>query len=95
MEAQCNCSERAPTYPTYRETLHLPDCPLYQVEMLRRAGKVYPYKPAEEKRVCRVCGCTDYNACIVEGGEGEDIISTCYWIEADLCSACAEKESTV
>ncbi len=52
--------------------------------------KVYPYKPAEEKRVCRVCGCTDDNACIVEGGEGEDIISTCYWVEADLCSACAE-----
>lgn len=28
---------------------------------------------------CRVCGCTDAKAC--EGG--------CYWVEADLCSACA------
>ena len=27
---------------------------------------------------CRVCGCTDCNAC--PGG--------CYWVEADLCSAC-------
>lgn len=30
---------------------------------------------------CRVCGCTDNNAC--EGG--------CYWVEDDLCSKCAEK----
>jgi hypothetical protein len=29
---------------------------------------------------CRVCGCTDNNAC--EGG--------CYWVEDDLCSKCAE-----
>ena len=31
-------------------------------------------------RVCRVCGCTDDHAC--PGG--------CYWVEEDLCSACAE-----
>lgn len=30
------------------------------------------------KRECRVCGCTDDNACA--GG--------CYWVEPDLCSAC-------
>ena len=30
---------------------------------------------------CRVCGCTWDNAC--EGG--------CYWVEPDLCSACADK----
>jgi hypothetical protein len=28
---------------------------------------------------CRICGCTEENAC--EGG--------CSWVEADLCSACA------
>lgn len=28
---------------------------------------------------CRVCGCTDQHACA--GG--------CYWVEPDLCSACA------
>jgi hypothetical protein len=28
---------------------------------------------------CRVCGCTDNDAC----EEG------CYWVEADLCSSCA------
>jgi hypothetical protein len=34
---------------------------------------------------CRICGCTDNNACI--GVEGP-----CYWVEDDLCSACAEDE---
>lgn len=29
--------------------------------------------------LCRVCGCTSYAACA--GG--------CWWVEADLCSACA------
>lgn len=33
---------------------------------------------SEERRVCRVCGCTDDNAC--PGG--------CYWVERNLCSAC-------
>jgi hypothetical protein len=33
----------------------------------------------EISAVCRVCGCTEWNAC--EGG--------CRWVEKDLCSACA------
>lgn len=37
---------------------------------------------AESKRKCRVCECSDRDACRVDGG--------CSWIEADLCSACAE-----
>ena len=32
---------------------------------------------------CRVCGCTEHQAC--PGG--------CYWVEDDLCSACADKMS--
>jgi len=35
--------------------------------------------PDEILRVCRVCGCSEYNAC--EGG--------CFWVEKDLCSECA------
>ena len=35
-----------------------------------------------EERTCRICGCTEDNAC--EGG--------CSWVEVDLCSACADKE---
>ena len=34
-----------------------------------------------EVRTCRVCGCTDDNACI-------GFVSACYWIEPDLCSNC-------
>lgn len=33
--------------------------------------------------VCRVCGCTEYNAC--ESG--------CCWVEPDLCSACVDEQS--
>lgn len=42
------------------------------------AGQM-PY-PTERK--CRVCGCTEDNAC-VKGLHG-----ACYWVEADLCSEC-------
>src|SRR5205809_346714 len=40
-------------------------------------------KPAS----CRVCGCTDEDCsgCVERTGE------PCYWIEPDLCSACAER----
>jgi hypothetical protein len=36
----------------------------------------------EATRQCRVCGCTDLQACDVAG-------VPCCWIEEDLCSACA------
>lgn len=35
----------------------------------------------DTEQVCRVCGCTHHNAC--PGG--------CYWVEPDLCSACAKE----
>ena len=41
---------------------------------------------------CRVCGCDDLHACIVEGGPGEDILKTCSWVEPGLCSACVERQ---
>jgi len=39
-------------------------------------------------RVCRVCGCTDLDCsgCIAKTGQ------PCYWVEPDLCSACAMDE---
>ncbi|MGV2886202.1 hypothetical protein [Paenibacillus taichungensis] len=39
--------------------------------------------------VCRVCGCTDNNACVVLG-------DPCYWVndEHDLCSACKNTEAS-
>jgi ParB family transcriptional regulator, chromosome partitioning protein len=44
----------------------------------KAAGKKVTAEPA-----CRVCGCTDAQAC--EGG--------CHWVEPDLCSACAPKKT--
>ncbi len=34
---------------------------------------------------CRVCGCTDSQACMTDDGP-------CHWVEPDLCSGCAGKE---
>ncbi|MDE0165218.1 MAG: hypothetical protein OXL36_08995 [Bryobacterales bacterium] len=34
-------------------------------------------------RSCRVCGCSDLDACIEPDG------FPCCWVESDLCSACA------
>lgn len=36
------------------------------------------------EQACRICGCTWNNACITDEG-------SCYWVESDLCSACARK----
>jgi len=44
-------------------------------------GAHYLCPDCKEDRMCRVCGCSDVTPC--EGG--------CYWVEEDLCSACAEK----
>lgn len=38
-----------------------------------------------EWQKCRVCGCTWNTPCITSEGP-------CYWVEKDLCSACAERE---
>ena len=39
----------------------------------------------KDEKVCRVCGCSDFDPC--ETGEGP-----CHWVEEDLCSACADKQ---
>ena len=36
----------------------------------------------EPRQACRVCGCSHHDPC----PEG------CWWVEPDLCSACAEEE---
>lgn len=38
----------------------------------------------QDLRRCRICGCTDDNACM--GG--------CYWVEDDLCSSCVSARTT-
>lgn len=43
-------------------------------------------KPRQSRRpsirTCRVCGCTDAQACI------DDAIGPCWWVDEDLCSHC-------
>ena len=46
---------------------------------------ISPFDPVPES-CCRVCGCTDRWACNTPTG-------ACHWVEPDLCSACAYKES--
>ncbi len=42
--------------------------------------------------VCRECGCTDTDACVVRV-EGQTV--TCWWVEEDLCYGCAEPASKI
>lgn len=47
--------------------------------MKKSVKKSSPFQKAGKKvRKCRICGCSDFDAC--PGG--------CYWAEKDLCSAC-------
>jgi len=59
-----------------------------EIALLDGTHKLF-YKPPEKKKTdpkeeqkCRVCGCTENNAC--PGG--------CSWVEDDLCSACVDQE---
>lgn len=36
---------------------------------------------------CRGCGCSDFNACVIDG-------VPCHWVENDLCSVCARAATT-
>jgi hypothetical protein len=47
-----------------------------------REGRLTVVSRNKDTRKCRVCGCTDDMAC--PGG--------CFWIEPNLCSACATPE---
>ncbi|MFA5487349.1 MAG: hypothetical protein WDA05_04945 [Candidatus Methanomethylophilaceae archaeon] len=41
---------------------------------------------AKPERTCRICGCTEEHAC-------ETVCGACYWVEYDLCSACAKDKA--
>lgn len=46
------------------------------------AGATATRNIALGRRCCRICGCTQEQACLEEDGFG------CAWVEPDLCSAC-------
>jgi hypothetical protein len=73
-----------------------PGCDLEDTDECKRKGSAaalsswqcwqdYIMGCAETDQICRVCGCTDDNAC--EDG--------CSWAEKDLCSSCVGKEKQV
>jgi hypothetical protein len=44
-------------------------------------------------RACRRCGCTDDHACLDwTVNAGADIVTPCWWVADDLCSACAHPD---
>jgi hypothetical protein len=49
------------------------------LEAASRAGFIF-VPPVAQVRRCRVCACTDTQAC--QGG--------CHWVDVDLCSSCGE-----
>lgn len=56
---------------------------LRELELVMREG-IARYEEATVPR-CRICGCTDDHGCY----------DGCYWVERDLCSACALSEEYV
>jgi hypothetical protein len=38
----------------------------------------------KKERTCRVCGCTERRACLIDDGLGETF--PCMWLDWDLCS---------
>ncbi len=43
------------------------------------------YHPAPAPQVCKVCGCSEYDACY------HPLLENCWWMEPDLCSHCVLK----
>lgn len=58
-----------------------------EVGTIKRQAIPLGAQHGKTEQTCRVCGCTNYDCrqCIEKIGEA------CWWIEPDLCSACASK----
>lgn len=90
-------SEQAPTFGRVRtyerlnidanEALHDLVCTF--VPTLDDQAIDLPYPP-HMAGVCRECGCTDDNACVL--GDDDDAYP-CHWVEDDLCSGCAPDDT--
>lgn len=78
----------APAYEVAQRSWHYPiDSFLDQLAKALEAGSneltaevLRGWRSLDHERTCRVCGCTDDNACT----------PPCSWVEADLCSACVD-----
>lgn len=96
----CALTDEAQDFHTQVEAECAAECARLEEEERLAHGRLLRYgtevadveeTTAEEVAgVCRVCGCTDEDCrqCITKTGK------PCCWVEADLCSACAEGQSS-
>lgn len=71
--------------PTLRTLVALEKCFSFDLEVLFDLAQIAHGVPVDAPRLCRICACSERDACVV-GGKG------CSWADQDLCSACATPE---
>jgi hypothetical protein len=85
-------SGNKPNHPEVCFGNYSPGRYMWLTENAKPFKKIIPFRgyqglfdiPEATLRVCRVCGCSEKNAC--KGG--------CYWIEQDLCSSCMSADTS-
>lgn len=55
----------------------------FSVDVLSQLARLADGEPFRAPQLCRVCGCSEFDACADRSGYG------CWWVERDLCSSCA------
>ncbi|WP_294292626.1 helix-turn-helix transcriptional regulator [uncultured Sphingomonas sp.] len=55
----------------------------FSVDVLSQLARLADGEPFPPPRLCRVCGCSELDACSDRSGYG------CWWVERDFCSSCA------
>lgn len=75
----------APTDQNYESTFGTLVCMMLLDDVDQVERERYSLEPTAWSTICRVCGCTEEEACP----------SGCCWVEADLCSTCAQLSDPV
>lgn len=57
----------------------------FSIEVVARLAAIADGYPLDPPRLCRVCGCSEFDPCVSSVG-GTRL--ACCWSTADLCSAC-------
>lgn len=71
--------------PTFRTLVALRACFTFDLDVLGDLVAIAHGGAVEAPRLCRICACSERDACHDHGG-------TCSWTDQDLCSACATPE---
>ncbi|WGX98746.1 hypothetical protein [Nocardioides sp. L-11A] len=75
---RCSCSETWPDGPPHDIDLRLDEVQAWHQQHLATAQAAALIEAGLVVRQCRVCGCTDDEACWP---------GSCYWVDVDLCSS--------